>query len=150
MAMLRSLLLLFTVFSMGNAEVNSFKKCPYGWRNFGVKCYKFFSQGVNWVTAEKSCLSLDANLASVHNKIEHDFLLSLLPSSTRCWFGSHDGNHEGEWLWTDGSPFDYTLWAPGQPDNLHTENCGEFNFDYNRWNDADCLTSLSYVCAKYL
>uniref|UniRef100_A0A8C1C9G9 C-type lectin domain-containing protein n=1 Tax=Cyprinus carpio carpio TaxID=630221 RepID=A0A8C1C9G9_CYPCA len=105
--------------------VSLVKKCTYGWTNFGVRCYKLFSQKVNWVTAEK-CQSLDANLVSVHNKIEHDFLLSLLPSSD-----------EGEWLWTDGTPFDYTHWAPGQPDNLQSENCGEFNYNNNRWNDAN-------------
>ncbi|XP_052437528.1 galactose-specific lectin nattectin-like [Carassius gibelio] len=148
MALVRSLLLLFTVFSLGNAEA---QRCPYGWTNFGVECYKFFSQAVNWATAEKNCLSLDANLASVHNKIQQDFLLSLVPSSsTRCWFGTHDGEQDGQWFWTDGTPFDFTYWAPGQPDNLNVENCGEFNFENNRWNDAACLTSLSYVCAKHL
>lgn len=147
MAMLRSLLLLFIVFSMENAEA---KKCPYGWTNFGVRCYKFFSQTVNWVTAEKNCLGLDANLASVHSKMDQDFLLSMLPSSsTRCWFGAHDGNHEGQWLWTDGTPFDYTNWVTGQPSG-GTENCGEFNFEPNRWNDLTCSIALVYVCAKDL
>ncbi|XP_016111509.1 galactose-specific lectin nattectin-like [Sinocyclocheilus grahami] len=154
MAMLRSFLLLFIVFSMGNAEVNLVKKCPYGWTNFGVRCYKFFSQAVNWITAEKNCQSLDANLASVHSKIEHDFLLSLLPSSsTRCWFGTHDGEQEGQWLWTDGTPYDYTYWAPGQPDNKGepiTENCGELNFENKGWNDGSCLSPQGYICAKYL
>ncbi|XP_026113003.1 galactose-specific lectin nattectin-like [Carassius auratus] len=152
MAMLRSLLLLFIVFSMGKAEV---KKCPYGWTHFGVRCYKFFSQAVNWVTAERKCQSLDANLASVHSKIEQDFLLSLLPSTTQCWIGTHDAEQEGEWLWTDGTPFDYTYWAPGQPDNKKTENCGELTYNYygqsyDRWNDVPCLTEQGYVCAKYL
>ncbi|XP_058615707.1 galactose-specific lectin nattectin-like [Onychostoma macrolepis] len=147
MAMLRSLLLLFVVFSMGKAGV---KKCPYGWTNFGVRCYKFFSQTVNWVTAERNCLSLDANLASVHSKIEQDFLLSLLPSpSTRCWFGTHDGNHKGQWLWTDGTPYDYTNWGPSQPSG-GTENCGEFNFNPNLWNDQTCANTQAYVCAKDL
>ncbi|RXN28935.1 galactose-specific lectin nattectin-like protein [Labeo rohita] len=129
MAMLRSLLLLFIVFSMGNAQVNLSRKCPYGWINFGVRCFKFFSSTVHWVTAEKNCQSLGANLASIHSKIEQEFLLSLLPSSsTRCWIGTHDGNHEGQWLWTDGTPYDFAYFGPGQPDNLGEENCGELNF----------------------
>ena len=147
MAMLRSLLLLFIVFSMGNAGV---KKCPYGWKNFGVRCHKFFSEAVSWVTAEKNCLSLDAHLASVHSQIEQDFLLSLLPSSsTRCWFGAHDGNDKGHWLWTDGTPLDYTNWGPGQPSS-DNENCGEFNLNPNLWNDARCSHTFAYVCAKDL
>ncbi|RXN20961.1 galactose-specific lectin nattectin-like protein [Labeo rohita] len=54
MAMLKSLLLLFIVFSMGNADVYVVEKCPYGWTNFGVRCFKFFSQAVNWITAEEN------------------------------------------------------------------------------------------------
>ncbi|XP_059356181.1 ladderlectin-like [Carassius carassius] len=152
MAMLRNLLLLFIVFSMGNADVDVDEKCPFGWINFGVQCYRFFSQSVNWITAEKSCQSLDANLASVHSKPENDFLLSLIPSSsTRCWLGAHDGVQEGQWLWSDGTPYVYTSWCPNEPNNLNTENCGEINWTSNRcWNDISCSTSMGYICAKDL
>ncbi|CAM4554842.1 unnamed protein product [Leuciscus chuanchicus] len=87
MAMLKGFLLLFMIFSMGNAG----DTCPAGWINFGLRCYKYFSHSTNWITAERNCLSLGGNLASVHNKLENDFLLSLLPSSTRSWVGAHDG-----------------------------------------------------------
>ncbi|XP_050973909.1 ladderlectin-like isoform X2 [Labeo rohita] len=153
MAMLRSLLLLFTVFSMGNADVDRVEKCPYGWTNFGVRCFKFFSQQVNWITAEKNCQSLDANLASVHNKLENDFLISLLPpSSTHCWVGAHDGEQDGQWLWSDGTPNDYTNWCPGEPNNSGSpENCGEINFSSKScWNDHKCSTLMGYLCAKHL
>ncbi|XDV30298.1 hypothetical protein PO909_033243, partial [Leuciscus waleckii] len=80
MAMLKSLILLFIIFSMGNAEVHLVEKCPYGWTNFGLRCYKYFPQSVPWITAEKNCQTHGANLASVHSKPENDFLLSLLPS----------------------------------------------------------------------
>ncbi|KAF4111784.1 hypothetical protein G5714_006579 [Onychostoma macrolepis] len=42
----------FIVFSTGNAEVVIGEKCHNGWKNFGVRCYKFFSQA-NWITAEE-------------------------------------------------------------------------------------------------
>ncbi|XP_016111521.1 galactose-specific lectin nattectin-like [Sinocyclocheilus grahami] len=149
MTMLRSLLLLFIVFSMGNADVDIVVKCPNGWTNFGVRCYKFFSQSVNWITAERNCLGLDANLASVHNKLENDLLLSLLPSSsTLCWLGVHDGEQEGQWMWSDGTPYDYTYWCSYEPNNRNVENCGEVNFSANRcWNDIACSTSMGYICA---
>ncbi|XP_016402760.1 galactose-specific lectin nattectin-like, partial [Sinocyclocheilus rhinocerous] len=102
-------------------------------------------------TAERNCQGFDANLASVHNKIEQDLLLSLLPSSsTRCWIGAHDGEQEGQWVWSDGTPYDFTYWGSGEPNNLGTENCGELNWSSNRWNDATCSTSLGYICAKDL
>ncbi|XP_077081594.1 galactose-specific lectin nattectin-like [Siphateles boraxobius] len=163
MAILKSFLLLFIIFSMGNTEVNDTRnvngldavdlarKCPARWRNFGLRCYKYFSHPSNWITAERNCQSLGANLASVSNKPVNDFLLTLLPSpSTRAWIGGHDAVQEGHWLWRDGSVFLYTHWCGGEPDNYKgAEHCLEINFTSDRcWNDAPCSTSLSYICAK--
>ncbi|XP_016313609.1 ladderlectin-like [Sinocyclocheilus anshuiensis] len=151
MAMLRSLLVLFIVFSMGNADVVRNKKCHYGWTNFGVRCYKFFSQSADWITAERHCIDHHANLASVHDELENRFLRSLLPSTTRCWLGVHDGVQEGQWLWSDGTPYDYTNWCSNEPNNLNVENCGEISWTSNRcWNDVSCSFSMGYVCAKEL
>ncbi|XP_077057538.1 ladderlectin-like [Siphateles boraxobius] len=154
MAMLRSLLLLFVIFSMGNAEgnvtgsTNDSEGCPLEWTDFGLRCYKYFSQSVTWITAERNCQSLGGNLASVHDQPENDFLLSLLPSSTRTWVGAHDGEQDGEWLWSDGTVYDYTNWCSGEPNNaVVPENCLEINWTFNRcWNDAPCSTSMNYIC----
>ncbi|XP_073701197.1 ladderlectin-like [Garra rufa] len=78
---------------------------------------------------KRNCQILGANLASVHNKLEKDFLLSLLPpSSTQCWAGTHDGEKEGEWLWSDGTAYDYTNWCTGEPNGSGNENCVEINW----------------------
>ncbi|KAK9962411.1 hypothetical protein ABG768_007780 [Culter alburnus] len=153
MAMLRSFLLLFIIFSMGNAQGDLAKKCPNGWAIFGLRCYKYISQPANWIRAERNCQSLGANLASVHNKLENNFLLSLLPTpSTRSWVGAHDGVQDGQWLWSDGTVFGYTNWCSGEPNNhQQPENCLEINFSTNRcWNDARCSDSMSFICAKDL
>ncbi|XP_065145785.1 galactose-specific lectin nattectin-like [Paramisgurnus dabryanus] len=149
MAVMRALVLLFLVFSVGNAAAQ--EKCPHGWTPFGVKCYKFFSQSVDWVTAEKNCQSIDANLASVRSTVEYNFLLSLL-ADTHAWIGGQDAETEGQWLWSDGSQFDLTNWCSGQPDNYDgKEHCLEINFSNNRcWNDQPCSYTKSYICAKPL
>ncbi|XP_048015681.1 galactose-specific lectin nattectin-like [Megalobrama amblycephala] len=158
MAMLRSFLLLFIIFSMGNAEDDSVKKCPTGWTNFGLgwtnfklqwRCFKYFSQPANWITAERKCQRLGANLASVHNKLEYNFLLSLLPpSATKTWVGGHDGVQNGQWLWSDGTMFDYINWCPGEPNTYDpSEICLEMNFSSDRcWNDATCSDFKGYFC----
>lgn len=150
MAMLRSLILLFIIFSMGNAEVNLAEKCPYGWTNFGIRCYKYFSQSATWITAEKNCQTLGGNLASVHSKPENDFLLSLVPSaSTTFWVGADDGVQEGQWLWSDGTVSnDYINWCSAEPNNSGgSENCLEINFSSNHcWNDESCSKTKNYVC----
>ncbi|XP_077083163.1 ladderlectin-like [Siphateles boraxobius] len=138
MAMLKSFLLLFIIFSMGDTEVNNTRnvngldavdlarRCPATWTKLGLRCYKYFSHPSNWITAERNCQSLGANLASVRNKLENDFLLSLLPPSTRAWIGAHDAVQDGHWLWSDGSVFLYTHWRTGEPNNYQRpENCLE-------------------------
>ncbi|XP_018931397.1 ladderlectin-like [Cyprinus carpio] len=150
MAILRSLLLLCIVFS--NVDVNLAEKCPYGWTNFGVQCYKFFPQTVNMITAERNCQSLDSNLASAHNKMENDFLLSLLPSSTRSWIGAHDAIQDGQWVWSDGTTYDYTNWCSIEPNGGGGENCVMINWNPNNacWVDIACSFSAGFVCAKDL
>ncbi|XP_065145809.1 galactose-specific lectin nattectin-like [Paramisgurnus dabryanus] len=149
MAVMRALVLLFLVFSIESAPAK--KKCPRGWTRFDGQCYKFFSQSVNWVTAEKNCRSIGAYLASVHDTEQNNFLLSLLVSAnTRAWIGGHDGEIEGQWLWTDGAQFHFANWCSGEPNNYGgKEHCLEINFRNNRcWNDEPCYTTMSYICAK--
>ncbi|XP_056303014.1 ladderlectin-like isoform X1 [Danio aesculapii] len=148
MFLLRSLLLLSIMFSMGNADDRS--RCPRDWRKSGSRCFKFFSRSVNWVTAERNCQSLGGNLASVHNQVENDLLLSLVPGSTRCWIGGHDGEQNGQWLWSDGSSFGYTNWCSGEPSS-GSEHCLEINWTSNRcWNNVGCSSTMGYLCAKDL
>ncbi|XP_067307964.1 type-2 ice-structuring protein-like [Pseudorasbora parva] len=148
MEMLRTFLLLFVIFSMGNAG----KECPCGWAKFGVRCYKFFPETVNWVTAQRNCQRFGANLVSVHSRAENDFLLSLLPSlSTRAWIGAHDGEIEGQWLWNDGTEPDFTSWCVTEPNNQNVENCLEICWTAkNCWNDESCSTLMASICATDL
>ncbi|XP_016111542.1 ladderlectin-like [Sinocyclocheilus grahami] len=114
-------------------------------------CYKFFPQSVNWITAERNCQSLGSNLASVHNKMENDFLLSLVPSSTRSWVGVHYGVQEVQWVWSDGTPYDYTYWCSYEPDGGGSENCVLINWTSSScWVNIHCSISVGYVCAKDL
>nr|XP_055045604.1 galactose-specific lectin nattectin-like isoform X1 [Misgurnus anguillicaudatus] len=147
MAVMRALVLLFLVFSVENAAA---QHCRYGWSHFGVKCYKFFSELVDWVTAEKNCQSVDANLASVHTRGENNFLLSLVSGDTPVWIGGHDGEMVYKWLWTDGSPFVFTNWCSGEPNNFNdSERCLDINYSNSRcWNDDICYRTKSYICAK--
>ncbi|XP_039505233.1 ladderlectin-like [Pimephales promelas] len=149
MAVLRSLLLLFVIFSLGNAQrLTPARRCPRGWNRLGYRCFKYFSQSVQWASAERLCQSLGANLASVHDKEENDFLLGLMPASTRTWIGAHDGEQDGEWFWSDGSLFNHNNWCSEEPNNSDgPENCLEIDWSSDRcWNDASCSTSMSYLC----
>ncbi|XP_067265035.1 galactose-specific lectin nattectin-like [Chanodichthys erythropterus] len=142
-----TLLLLFTTFSQGDAADDG---CPPGWSAFGRKCAKFFSQRLDWMAAEKYCQTFGGNLASVHSKSENDLLLNMVLGTTRTYIGGHDAVKEGQWMWTDGSAFDYNNWCSGQPDNLNAENTLEINLGNHCWNDNEKQVPLAFICARSL
>ncbi len=51
---------------------------------------------------------------------------------------------QGRWEWTDGTAWDYTHWAAGQPQNWILENClGRWDL----WHDVTCTEpNYAFVC----
>ena len=82
------------------------------------------------------------------------------------WIGGTDQSQEGNWTWTDCSPWNFTRWGVRryhqQPDNsIHIDGDGEdclvfhgksvSNPDNIDWNDAACnLRERQFVCSKPL
>ncbi|XP_036390988.1 ladderlectin-like [Megalops cyprinoides] len=75
---------------------------------------------------KKHCLKLGGNLASVHSLPEYRLIQKF--TAAKAWIGGHDAVEEGQWLWSDGSPFLYTKWTPRQPDNHNEEDCLCINY----------------------
>uniref|UniRef100_A0A8C9Z882 C-type lectin domain-containing protein n=1 Tax=Sander lucioperca TaxID=283035 RepID=A0A8C9Z882_SANLU len=67
--------------------------------------------------AQNFCKSDGGNLASVHSEEEHVFLRDYIRKVTgenkKTWMGGFDSVQEGEWMWSDGSTFDYKHWGSG-------------------------------------
>jgi hypothetical protein len=87
-------------------------------------------------------------LVSLGSVEENAFVTSLttgLDSSNRVWMGlSQDpqaANAGDGWSWDDGTPFVYTNWYPGQPDNAGSERKAHFfaatNEAAGKWNNID-------------
>ncbi|XP_045074994.1 galactose-specific lectin nattectin-like [Coregonus clupeaformis] len=136
--------------------------CPHGWPSYKKHCYHYVPLVTTWPKAERKCLLLGGNLASVHSLPQYHFLQSVIKKSTkkaqRTWIGANDAIKEGLWLWIDGSRFNYQNWAPGQPSNSNhgvvkdntngREHCMEMNYGAShRQNDAPCWLKLPFLCS---
>ncbi|XP_028254435.1 galactose-specific lectin nattectin-like [Parambassis ranga] len=122
-----------------------------GFLNLNLNIHHIF----NSVFRKQSiCLSLGGNLASIHNRTENTFLSELVRTAcgsySSTWVGGHDGVKEGQWMWTDGSKFDYQTWGQGEPNNLGEEDCLHIYFTAEYWNDRRCDLTLPFICAKDL
>ncbi|XP_041727833.1 ladderlectin isoform X2 [Coregonus clupeaformis] len=161
MAMLTVLLLLSAAFALGDARN---RLCPRGWTQYGSRCFMFVKTARTWPEAEASCLlsteiciSLEANLASVHSSEEAQFLQGVVFSETGeftpTWIGGMEafGGLVGKgrlWIWSDGSKFDYQNWNQEEPNNNGgREQCIVMNFGGEQgWNDLECGNVLPSVC----
>lgn len=84
--------------------------------------YGLTSGGGTWDAMEAEAVLAGGHLASIASMSENQFIYSLMPSSIGtggqpgCWIGLHRDGLPG-WTWSDGSAFDFTSWAPGEPNN---------------------------------
>ncbi|KAL3059470.1 hypothetical protein OYC64_014137 [Pagothenia borchgrevinki] len=111
---------------------------------------------MNWASAERDCLALGGNLASIQSTTEYYFIRKLVRTATgqdlNFWAGGHDAVMEGVWLWSDGSKFSFSRWGRGEPSNYRgKEHCMEVNYGANKQvNDVDCLDKQPFVCSSSL
>ncbi|XP_055789365.1 ladderlectin-like [Salvelinus fontinalis] len=171
MAMLTILLLLSAAIVLGEAfdlratkagvveeqqeegAAESDRPCPGGWTKYESRCFMFVNTAMTWPQAENYCLSLEANLASVHNCGENSHLQQLVLKNTgqhqATWIGGSDAVKSKQWFWSDGSKFDYQNWEKGEPNNYgDIERCLQMNYgDDKKWNDLNCGEKLPLVCA---
>ncbi|XP_067381603.1 ladderlectin-like [Channa argus] len=108
---------------------------------------------MTWAQAERNCQSMGANLASVHKAEEYHWIQRMISDHVHAypltWFGGSDGEEEGVWFWSDGTPFTFSYWCRGEPNNKKSQQCLQVNFgDGKCWDDSYCYYSLPSVCAK--
>merc|ERR1711953_983525 len=86
--------------------------CQAGWSYFNGKCYKSFFEKKTWDEAEDQCVKEEANLVSLHSEEEHQFVVGLNGGSGIHWLGGRrDPGNRDTWVWSDGTPWDYSNWA---------------------------------------
>ncbi|XP_037782303.1 hepatic lectin-like [Penaeus monodon] len=85
---------------------------------------------------------------------QREQLLCVVGVNRDYWIGGSDENHEGLWLWTDGTLMrtGVPLWyhctsISQQPDGGSSENCAVMRWDsFYHIHDVSCYTSRSVIC----
>uniref|UniRef100_UPI0037E90BCB galactose-specific lectin nattectin-like n=1 Tax=Semicossyphus pulcher TaxID=241346 RepID=UPI0037E90BCB len=130
------------------------KVCPPGWTTLNSRCFMFVYEEKDWSDAEKSCVDIQGNLASLHDEKDYKLLRNMVKMATgkdkQTWIGGYDAVKEGEWKWSDGTPFDYMNWGKDEPNNFKKiEHCMEFNYnEKDHLNDWKCEWKRSYICGR--
>jgi cysteine-rich repeat protein len=111
-------------------------------------CYVSFQGGTtSWYQANDACNFLFGTLVNITSAAE-DALVHSIQGPDSPWIGGHDINIEGSFEWFSGEPFEYTHFAPGEPDNAFgNQDCLHLGNAAGEWSDFDCFTNVAgHIC----
>ncbi|KAF0296472.1 Low affinity immunoglobulin epsilon Fc receptor [Amphibalanus amphitrite] len=141
--MIRSALLLSALAAAASAVT-----CPPDWVQVGYSCYYLSTYTDTWRNSETTCQTLGGHLMSVSSPAEQDVITNYLRASD-AWIGLNDLEDDGHYVWTDGTPYQYVHWAPGQPNDLLDQDCVSVLEDGSgQWDDNHCKYTKLFICEK--
>ncbi|RWS20088.1 C-type lectin 1-like protein [Leptotrombidium deliense] len=93
---------------------------------------------------------MGAEMVSVHSREQFLFLRKITQNSVsntvNVWIGGRrNETNRNLFRWTDGSVWDYNLWATGQPMVNVGFDCAYMNID---WALTTCVNTLQQMCQK--
>ncbi|KAL0965897.1 hypothetical protein UPYG_G00287390 [Umbra pygmaea] len=130
--------------------------CADGWtaESHFRNCYKLFtvdfSKKKSWPSAREDCISRGADLVSIHNMEEENFLSMYTKGKTK-WIGLKHDPINGGYHWSDGTPVSHTNWGGGEPNNHEgREDCVQMESNSagtsSWWNDMNCDAHEDWIC----
>eukprot|EP00058_Branchiostoma_floridae_P022367 XP_002607857.1 hypothetical protein BRAFLDRAFT_64068 [Branchiostoma floridae] len=145
--------------------------CPCGWHLFRRNCYMTVRHHVpvNWEESDVMCREFGANLTSVADRAEMEFLHLLLVTNVvvkriadpMLFIGLYDVFLNRTFVWTDGTPVTYMDWSPmdvrtwfPQPDGAKINYCVAIVmknvWGTDQWYDESCdeRATRSFICKR--
>jgi hypothetical protein len=113
--------------------------------------YLFCSGEEGWEDARIACQAEGTDLVIVGGEAENGWLFERLVEVglDRPWIGLSDAEQEDTFLWVDGSPLDFSNWAPNEPNDFGLEggeDCIAFWTQGATWNDENCRRTRPFIC----
>ena len=130
------------------------RRCPVGWSRHQDSCYFIPQRTATWYLAHHGCATVDrrARLASIHPN-SSEFIKTLVTNfgaARGVWVGLVRNSDGYSWVWSDGTPLDYTDWDRGQPnDAFFIEDYVHLGWKWytkTRWHDNRASTTLNFLC----
>jgi len=126
--------------------------CSSGWQEFEGSCYFLETEYMTWEDASAACQHLHpgAELTSVTNSRENEFLRKLTDYGDFPWTGGHrqPETPSGSWTWSDGAPWSYTNWGSGNPDDYPDWHCVGMSYSDGLLYNHPCTSTYRSLC-KY-
>uniref|UniRef100_A0A914WR52 C-type lectin domain-containing protein n=1 Tax=Plectus sambesii TaxID=2011161 RepID=A0A914WR52_9BILA len=111
----------------------------------------------NWTEAKAFCNNIapNAHLTSISTAFESVELNALtintkdISSCDQIWIGAFDPQLNGQFVWSDGTPFEYSIWLTGEP-NLQYQ-CVSSSWEKSRsWKTTDCSLENCFICEVHM
>ena len=109
--------------------------CPSDALAFGGHHYKVFDHDGTWHEAKARCEAMGGRLACIETEAEQRFIAGLADGRYLS-IGATDEAEEDHWAWINGSPFAFTSWLDGQPNNYGGEENYLATYDGGDWVDV--------------
>jgi hypothetical protein len=116
------------------------------WSNYGESEYKLAAAD-EWANVRSTCTVQSAELVSIHDSTEQNYIYTNYCNSAHCYLGINDNSTNTVWVWSDNSGVKYSNWAGGQPED-NSEHCGVLDSNDGTWHDYPCDFSFQSVCRR--
>ena len=96
-----------------------------------------------WADAEAKAVAMGGHLVTLGDQAEQDWVFQTFNAydgvNRLYWIGLNDQAAEGQFVWANDEPVDFTYWAPGEPNNASNEDFVSMYYlghgASGRWND---------------
>ncbi len=117
----------------------------YNGHSYAIVDYK-----TDWFTAKEYCEQLGGHLVTITSEDEEQAIIPLYRYKEYYFTGGYTEDHE-TWKWITGETFEYSNWAPGEPNNvggvetvIHLNRFEEV-FPNSGWNDIPSSSQEKFI-----
>ncbi|XP_034616227.1 macrophage mannose receptor 1-like isoform X1 [Trachemys scripta elegans] len=125
--------------------------CQKGWKRYGTYCYSIGQIPRTFSEANKICERNQSYLASIENRYEQAYLISLvgLRPEQYFWIGLSDVEEQGTFKWTNGEAVLFTHWNSAMPGRKPGCVAMRTGTAAGLWDVLNCEMVETFLCKQW-